>query len=1236
MLFSGFPCSPPIHRKRIVGAAIVVLFALLFHADAAPLEWEKGDGFRRARLPVPVEGKTGFEKLEATQLGVRFTNTVSRSRAVLNRNLLNGSGVALGDFDGDGWCDIYFCGIDSDNVLYRNLGNWTFEDVTEAAGVACAGQDSTGAVFADVNGDGHLDLLVSSLGRGVRLFLGDGQGGFTEATDESGLRSNASGMTMALADVDGDGRLDLYVTNYRADTIADMPTISFRVQPVGGRQVVATVNGQPVTLPKWTNRFEISPTGRVLEFGEEDSLYLNDGTGKFTRVSFTDGTFLDEDGKVLVEPPRDWGLTVQVRDFTGDGLPDIYVCNDFFTPDRLWVNEGNGRFRAIARTAVRNTSIFSMGVDMADIDRDGHTDMMVVDMISPDHSKRHVQLSGRVSVSWPIGVYDNRPLFSRNTLQRNRGDGTFAEIGFYSGVEASDWSWSPIFLDVDLDGYEDILVSNGVLRDFQNIDMANRMQARSAGKRMSQNEILQFMSNFPTLETSNMLFRNNGDWTFEDVAEEWGFGTPGVSQGFALADLDNDGDLDVVVNNLERAPGFYRNDTIAPRLTVVLKGDAGNPEGVGAKVTVRGGPVEQSQEMISGGHYLSGGEVKRVFAAGDATKLEVEVAWRNGRRSVLSCEPNFIYEIRMPGSEPAARATPEPVKPMFTEVSKGLESALHQEQPFDELGRQPLLLKYLSQLGPGVCWHDYDGDGWEDLIMGSGRGGTPVVLRNENGTNFSRVAIGALGRPAARDQTAVLGMPQGLLAGSSNYEDGSTNGGLIRIYDLQRNVAGDSLLGHGFSCGPLAMADVDGDGDLDLFVGGRAVPGRYPEPADSILFKNEGGKLVPAQRWEKLGMVSGAVFSDLDQDGQPELLLAMEWGPIRVFKLAGGKYVERTRELGLDDYTGWWNGVATGDFTGDGRMEIVASNWGLNSVYRASRDRPRKLYYGDLSGNGTIDLIDARFAPSLGKEAPKRTFDFISAAMPFLIERVPSYEAYGQMSIQEIYGERLARAAVLEATTFESMIFRFQDGKYYGQPLPAEAQLAPAFGICVGDMDGDGNEDLFLSQNFFAVAPSEPRLDAGRGLLLRGDGRGGFTPVPAHKSGILIYGEQRGCALSDFDGDGRVDLAVSQNGNRLKVFRNVTAKPGLRIRLKGPPENPTGVGAVIRIENGQTAGPAREVQAGSGYWSQNGAVQVMNLPGPEKAKTVRVRLPGGKTVTGAIPDGAREIEVDFEGGIRSR
>src|SRR5207248_1459623 len=481
----------------------------------------------------------------------------------------------------------------------------------------------------------------------------------------------------------------------------------------------------------------------------------------------------------------------------------------------------------------------------------------------------------------------NRPQYSRNTLFLNRGDVTYAEISCLSGTISSDWSWTPVFLDVDLDGFEDLLISTGHELDSANVDVTNHAEAIMAAKKLSALEQLYLRKMYDRLDVPKVAFRNRGDLTFEEVGEAWGFNTRGVAHGMALADLDGDGDLDVVMNNLNGAAGVYRNEGVAPRVAVRLKGQAPNTRGIGAKIWLYGGAVPmQSQEMICGGRYLSCDDAMRVFAAGSLTnEMRIEVRWRSGKRSfVEGVRANRIYEIDEAGAETpnTKHQTPEKLQastlnsqPVFEDVSR-LIGHEHHEEEFNDFERQPLLPRKLSQLGPGVGWHDVDGDGWDDLIVGSGRGGRLAVYRNDGKGGFKVWSGPPFDKVVARDQTTVLGTELGLLVGSANYEDGMTNGGCVRIYDVRRQVSGESVLGQGFSVGPLALGDVDGDGDLDLFVGGRVVAGRYPEPSDSLVLRNEGGRLMVHQRLEKVGLVSGAVFSDLDGDGKPELVLACE------------------------------------------------------------------------------------------------------------------------------------------------------------------------------------------------------------------------------------------------------------------------------------------------------------------------------------------------------------------------
>jgi enediyne biosynthesis protein E4 len=846
----------------------------------------------------------------------------------------------------------------------------------------------------------------------------------------------------------------------------------------------------------------------------------------------------------------------------------------------------------------------------------------------------------------PVGAIDNRPQYSRDMLFLNRGDDTFAEIACLSGLEAAEWAWTPIFLDVDLDGYEDLLVANGFERDNMNVDVLMRIEAAKAQRKLETPELLGLRSMFPRLDTPNLAFRNLGNLRFAECSTAWGFGQKGISQGMIAADLDQDGDMDIIVNNLNGPAFILRNDGAAPRIGVRLKGRALNTRGIGARIRVLGGPVEQSQEIMAGGRYQSCDDAARSFACGSASRLTIEVAWHNGLRTVFTnALPNHIYEFdeAAAAAGPSRPPPPSSPSPMFADVSEALAHK-HAEEPFDDFERQPLLPRKLSQAGPGVSWFDVNQDGRDDLIIGSGRGGQMAVFLNDGKGGFQRQTGGPFDQPVTRDQTTVLGWrtPEGrvsLLAGSSNHEDGQSDGGAARSYSLAKPAAADFLPGRPDSTGPMAMADVDGDGELELFVGGAAIPGRYPAPASSLVFRLRGGRPVldeaAAKVLASVGLVNGAVFTDLDGDGDPDLVVACDWGPLRVFGNEKGVFTELTTQLKLDRLTGWWNGVTAGDFDGDGRMDLLASNWGRNTKYENWRTRPLRLYHADLDQNGTCDIVEAYFDPAMAKMVPSQQFHVIGAAMPALRERLGTWQNYASLGVQEIWGDALGKAGLLEAACLETTLFLNRGDHFEAHELAIEAQMAPAFSVTVADFDGDGREDVFLSQNFFAGHIDTPRLDSGRGLLLRGDGRGGLSPVPGQESGMLVYGEQRGAAVADYDGDGRVDLAVSQNAAATRLFHNLRARPGLRVRLAGPPGNPQGVGAILRLEGPSgVLGPAREIHAGSGYWSQDSAVQVMCAEfTPAK---LRVRWPGGKETVSAIPEGAREIEVDLTGRVTAK
>ena len=461
--------------------------------------------------------------------GIWFTNQLPVHRHMTNQMLLNGSGVAAGDVDGDGRCDLYFNSLDGPNTLFRNLGGWSFEDISEAAGVACPELDATACVLTDLDGDSLPELLVNTMYQGLRLFHNQGHGKFNEVTQQAGMKPALGGMTVAVGDFDVDGFPDIYVSRYRAADLMDVPNAYVNIKTLGGQRIVSQFNGRPTTEPDLKHRFYIDARGGVGEYGEADSLYRNLGNMQFEEVDWTGGTFMDEKGQTLKEIPRDWGLAAMFRDLNHDGYPDLYVCNDFDTPDRIWINDGGGKFKALPSSAIRQTSWFAMGIDVADVDRDGDDDILVLDMLARSHSTRMNQLGDVQPVMELIRQTDHRPQYMKTTLQMNRGDTTYAEVGQWAGLAASDWAWGTAFLDVDLDGFEDILMTNGHERDGRDIDVANKLKAFRRERKRSDREIFEKRLMFPRFNTPNIAYRNRGDGTFEQLSSGWGFDFDGVS-----------------------------------------------------------------------------------------------------------------------------------------------------------------------------------------------------------------------------------------------------------------------------------------------------------------------------------------------------------------------------------------------------------------------------------------------------------------------------------------------------------------------------------------------------------------------------------------------------------------------------------------------------------------------------------------------------------------------------------
>ncbi|MCC7374417.1 MAG: VCBS repeat-containing protein [Verrucomicrobiales bacterium] len=1194
-------------------------------------------------LPPPSNPRAvGFTQLGPHLTGVDFTNRLSAERSLQNQNLLNGSGVAAGDFDGDGLCDLYFCAIAGTNCLYRNLGNWKFQEMAQEAGVACGGWPATGATFADTDGDGDLDLLVTSLGTGVHCFRNLGNGRFRETTAEDGLTTRTGSTSLALGDIDGDGDLDLYLVNYGA----------LSVLRSGGRVEVKQANGQWIVTGPHAHRLRFV-NGRMEEVGEADLLFLNDGRGRFESVPWNSPRFLSDDGQPK-PPPLDYGLGVQMRDVDGDGDPDIYVCNDFQTPDRLWINDGKGNFREASYRVMRKFPFSSMGVDFADIDGDGNLDFLVAEMASRDHLHQMRQLSGAVPLPNLPGRVDLRPQVVRNALYRSNGDGTWSDIAEYAGVAASDWSWQPVFLDVDLDGFEDLLVVNGVQYDTLDRDTLARIQTlgRQPPETARTNLLL-----YPPFPSPNAAFRNRGDLTFEDAAASWGFDSPRISQGIAAADLDGDGDLDLAVNCLNDGALLYRNEGSAARLHVQLRGLPPNTRGIGSRIRVIGGPRIQEQEIVAGGRYLSSDPTERAFACGTAERLSLEVRWRSGRLSRIdNVPPNHRClidesEAVMPPVGAGDPKTPSPA--WFEEMSHRLGHS-HHEEVFDDFSRQPLLPKQLSSLGPGVAWFDLDQDGREELIVGTGRGGVLAGFRFDERGDATRLAS------AERAPDDVLGFTAwttgdgkpALLAAVTGYEN--TAPGVASIVQIRAATPGATQLvvtpfptpfALPASLGALASCDFDGDGDLDLFVGGRVVPGSYPVAPKSSLLLNHRDRCVEEPSTRELlshvGMVSGAAWCDLENDGFSELILAVEWSPPRIFRNQKGRLSpwdlpvsdpETGTTRALSSLSGWWTSVATGDFDGDGRQDVALGNWGRNSGYHAEVGRPLRLYFGDLAGRGSFDLIESHTLLPSGTEVPRRSLNALAQAFPFLMARFPNHREFGASSLEPILAALPHRPDSVTAVMLDSVVLLQRPSGWLLRRLPAEAQFAPVFETVVADANNDDIDDLFLAQNFFAMRVEWARADAGRGLWLRGDGQGGFAAVPARESGVVCLGEQRGAALGDFNHDGRLDLVVAQNGTTTTLWRGTGAPQAVRVALDGPPGNPAGHGAAVRARRGNAWSPWRELKSSNGYLSLNTRYLGFAAPRPN---AFEVRWPGGQTNTFNLPPEGLRVRLNADGRLYS-
>ncbi|HEX2861683.1 MAG TPA: VCBS repeat-containing protein, partial [Lacunisphaera sp.] len=1125
----------------------LVLSALAAH----DLRAENSPGLRQSSFAAASRpgGNTLFTRLDAAAIGLPVQNPYddpamwgTRYREYMGGGM--GSGVAAGDFDGDGRVDLYVSTKTKPGRLYRNRGNWKFEDVTDAAGLSEAGSwldrlKSTvatdnpviwrqGAVFADVNNDGHPDLYVSRNRAPNLLYINQGDGTFSEEAAARGLAIVDGSVIGAFADYDRDGWLDVFILTNQMDGT--------------------------------------EPAGRP------DRLFRNTGGGRFTEVTrqagLAGGTF---------------GHAATWLDYDADGWPDLHVANDFAGPDHFYRNNRDGTFTNVVNSIAPHVPYSAMGADTADINNDGHFDLLIADMATTTREKDRRGLAASRDDVLMMGTREGAvPQYMRNALLLNTGRGVFREAACWAGLDATDWTWSVRFEDFDNDGWADLHVTNGMVREANNSDLLVRMMGA-----LSDRERISVMKNSPPLAESNLAFRNLEGGGFAPVTDAWGLREVGVSFGAATADLDQDGDLDLIYLNHDGGLGVFRND--APpqhRVQVRLRGARSNRDGAGAVVRVESRTAgRQSRQLLVARGYAAGSELVAHFGLGpDTTVDRLVVEWPSGiEQSFTGLAADRAYHVAEQGVPAAARTASAPT--LFTAQAADWGLAVPDVSPLAIPDKEQVFLPFRTdRRGPGVAVGDVDGDGHDDIFLAATTGSAARWLRWQDG-RYAGHAAPAIAATKVEDGPPLLFDADGdghtdLLVTKASAEAsfwpdlyrpvlhvGDGRGGFTptdRLPDLFLNV------------GAVCAGDIDGDGDLDLFLGGRSVPGKYPEKPASVLLRNDGGRFTAitheAPALGQAGLVKSALFRDVDADGRPDLLLALEWDYLRYFRNEGnGRFTDRTEAAGFTSGgRGWWNSLASADFNGDGRPDFAAGNLGLNTTYRATSRHPATLFHGDFAQNGTRLLAEAVYDGDT--LYPLRGRTDLGARLPLVLRKFPRNDAFARATLAEVFGGKaLAGADRLEADNFSSGVFLSQaDGTYRFISFPRTAQIGPMQGLVATDLDGDGLADIAAVQNTDSAIP---RFHGGVGIFLQGRGDGTFTALEPAQSGIVLPGNGRALVLLDPDGDARPGLFLTQHGGQSEFLApSATPARWLRLRLQGNRGNSDAIGARVQLlfSNGLT------------------------------------------------------------------
>jgi len=1066
-----------------------------------------------------------FNKIAPNHSNIDFNNQITEDQVhnLFNFSYIyNGAGVAVGDINNDGLVDIYFSANQLPNQLYLNKGNFKFKKMPPTSFNKIDSGWKNGVTFIDINNDGLLDIYVCRSGlyqhdkdRENLLYINQGDLTFKEEAKKYGLNDAGFSIQAYFFDYDRDNDLDMFLINHRYD---------------------------------FENNNLVTPREQIKYTADRsDQLYQNNGKGHFTNVTQTSG---------IVNYA--WGLSAVIHDFNNDGWDDIYVANDYVEPDNLFINNHDGTFTESIAKHMKHTSFYSMGSDLADINNDGKQDLIVLDMVPEDHV-RAKRLMAPMSTEnfWRLIDSGLHYQYMLNTLQLNQGNGLFSEISQLSGIAKTDWSWAPLFADFDNDGYADLFITNGIKRDITDNDFYSRLRKKTeiAQKALTFNEMIAEM---PTSKQRNYLYHNQKDLTFKQVNEQGNITELTNSNGAAYADFDNDGDLDLVINNLDDAALLYENISNQPSqqnfINIKLAGPKNNSQGIGATVTLKLGDTSQVKKLALNHGYLSSVDPSLHFGIADKKRInEISVLWTDGKTSVVEkAEANSTLTINY------TNLTAPPPAPTTSSLFKNISARaainyLHKENTYNDFKKEVLLPHKQSEHGPYLSVGDVNGDHLEDFFVGGSMGYSGKLFIQIQAQKFiendsqpweqqaKSEDLGSLFFDFDNDGDLDLYVSSGgneLEANNPAYRD--------RLYknDGQgKFTITEGILPDFISSGlRVTSGDYDSDGDIDLFIGGRGVPGQYPTTPSSYLLENRGGRFIDvtatlAPTLNKVGMVTDAQFVDYDNDGDLDLMLVGEWMPITLFENQQNHFVNVTQQKGLLNSTGWWLKLAQGDFDHDGDIDFVVGNLGKNNKYHPSPSKPLTVYANDFDQNGSLDIILA--SRKNNKNLPIRGRQCSAEQMPNLNSKFPTFQSFAEADMNTIYpADKLRNAQTLKAETFSSSLL-INNGKkgFTIKALPMTAQISPITGILIQDFNQDSHLDILYTGNFYGTEVETVRYDAGIGGLLLGDGKLGFKSLPPQESGFLTTNNARDLKPIQLSGDSKVSALVSNNQGALQLFQ---------------------------------------------------------------------------------------------------